>query len=200
MQTLFFSSNLDTIEEWKTRDDTTPLVYYELESFLEALRNLQKYIAIIDYDSVAHDFNKLIASNKLPEHVVVLEKTPELATGKMLISHGVKAYGNARMLKLHYIQMLQTVQEGNIWTYPELTASLAKRGNRIAISDDARSMIQNRLTPKEEEVLFSILDGLTNDAIAEKLGITTRTVKAHVSSIFEKLRVNDRLSLVLLLK
>jgi len=201
MKIIFLSSNIDTIEEWKKRNEFESVVIcYDLDSLTNELNVAQDYIIIADYDTVAHDVNKLISSNKLPEHVIVLERTPEIATGKMLISHGVKAYGNARMLRHHFTQMIQTVMDEKIWTYPELTASLAQRGGRIAVSEDARVMIKNRLTQKEEEVLYSILSGLTNDAIAEKLKIKTRTVKAHISSIFEKLHVNDRLSLVLLLK
>jgi len=118
----------------------------------------------------------------------------------MLLSHGIKAYGNARMQSVHYIQMLGAVIEGKVWTYPELTASLAKDSSKPSLNEDSITLIQNRLSPKEIEVIYYILDGLTNDAIASKLAITVRTAKAHVSSIYSKLHVSDRISLVLLLR
>ena len=37
-----------------------------------------------------------------------------------------------------------------------------------------------------------VSDGLPNKAIARRLGITERTVKAHLTSIFQRLGVNDR--------
>jgi len=64
----------------------------------------------------------------------------------------------------------------------------------------AKELIENRLSQKEQEVVYLILEGFVNDAIASRLEITTRTVKAHVSAIFSKLHINDRVSLVLLLK
>ena len=200
MQLIFFSSNIDMIEELKQRHFIeSSISYYDLESLYEEIKDNDEYILIVDYDSVANDFNKLISAGTIPSNTIVLEKAPEIATGKMLISHGVKAYGNIRMLTVHYIQMLQTVIDKKVWTYPELTSALAKN-NKLSISDDSKELIQNRLTPKEIEVIYLILEGLTNSAIALKLDITTRTVKAHVGSIFAKLHVSDRLSLVLLLK
>jgi DNA-binding NarL/FixJ family response regulator len=48
------------------------------------------------------------------------------------------------------------------------------------------------LTGREQEVLQMVGDGLPNKAIARRLGITERTVKAHLTSIFQRLGVNDR--------
>ena len=104
------------------------------------------------------------------------------------------------MSNVHYLQMIKAVSAGKVWTYPELTAALAKSATTTIINDDASELVKNRLSPKEIEVIYLILEGLTNDTISAKLNITTRTVKAHVSSIFAKLHVNDRISLVLLLK
>jgi len=201
MQIVFFSSNIDSIDEFKQRHFIVDSIsYYDLESLEKEIENNNEYILIVDYDSVASDFNKLISSGSVPQNTIILEKAPEIATGKMLISRGVKAYGNTRMLTIHYIQMLQTVIDKKVWTYPELTAALAKNDKKPSINEDAKELIQNRLSPKEIEVIHLVLDGLTNNAIASKLDITTRTVKAHVSSIFSKLHVSDRISLVLLLK
>ncbi len=201
MRTIFFSSNIDTIDEWKRRDDSSVIeICYDADSLnQESLKN-DDFILIVDYDSVAGELNRLISSNALPKNVIVLEKIPEIATGKMLISHKVKAYGNSRMLKTHYVKMIQSVKNGKIWTYPKLTMALVNVSPGIALNEDSKSLIENRLTAKEREVVYLVLEGLTNDAIASKLEITSRTVKSHMSAIFTKLRINDRVSLILLLK
>lgn len=201
MYIVFFSTNIDTVSEWKERHGIELFdACYEIEALQNTLKMQEDFILVADYDTVANDINRLIASNSLPKYSVVLERAPELLTGKMLISHGVKAYGNSRMLTHHYSQLIKTVLEGKIWTYPELTAFMAKSKNESLMSRDAKEMIEKRLSDKEIEVVTHILQGLTNEAIAQVLNITTRTVKAHVGSIFTKLHVNDRLSLVLLLK
>ena len=48
------------------------------------------------------------------------------------------------------------------------------------------------LTDREIEVLHSIAEGLSNAQIAEKLVISEKTVKGHVSNILGKLHLADR--------
>lgn len=48
------------------------------------------------------------------------------------------------------------------------------------------------LTGRETEVLRLVRDGMANKAIARTLGITERTVKAHIGSIFQRIGVTDR--------
>ncbi len=199
MNILFFSSDEDIVDEWKEKKDFQwSALVYDIESLNEALQSQEDIIVLVDYDSVAHELNKLITNDNVPKNVVVLESKPELLTGKMLLSHGIKAYGNSRMLKMHFDTMLETVANGNLWTYPQLTAALIQREESLSVA--AEELLEHRLTTQEKNVVKAILEGLTNDALAHKFGITTRTVKAHVSSIFSKLHVNDRVSLILLLK
>lgn len=201
MKTIFFSLNMSIIDEWiersKLQQSSSCSDLASLESEIEGV---DSFIVVADYDSVSHDINTLIASNTLPQNTIILERSPEITTGKMLINHGVKAYGNSRMLRVHYTQMLETVSNGKVWSYPELTAALIKSIEDISLNENAQELIEKRLTPKELEVTHLILKGMTNSAIAEELEITLRTVKAHVSSIFTKLHINDRIALVLLLK
>ncbi|MBC7808690.1 MAG: response regulator transcription factor [Akkermansiaceae bacterium] len=49
-----------------------------------------------------------------------------------------------------------------------------------------------RLTAREKEVLRLVADGLTNSQIAERLFLSDKTVKSHVSNILAKLRLPDR--------
>lgn len=201
MQIIIFSSNMDTVDELKTKHNIEDSIScYDTKSLQAELKNHPTYLLIVDYDSVSNEFNKMINSGNIPQNCIVMEMSPEILTGKMLISKGIRAYANAKILTHHFKQIIQTVEGGKVWSYPELTAALAKGVSSPTISEDAKELINNRLSPKEIEVVHLILNGLTNDAISEKLDITPRTVKAHVGSIFSKLHVTDRISLVLLLK
>ena len=202
MQIIFFSANMEMIDEWKSKHTLErSFSCYDEKSLQKVLKGLLKPAVIIaDFNSVATEVNKLISSNELPRNIVVLEKTPEITVGKSLISRGIKAYANSRISNINFLQMTKAVSDGKVWTYPELTAALAKSATDSIINEDASELVNNRLSPKEIEVIYLVLEGLTNDTIASKLDITTRTVKAHVSSIFSKLHVSDRISLVLLLK
>ena len=201
MQTIIFSYALDTIDELVKRHSIKNVIScYDLESVKEKLEEDKEYLLIVDYDSVAKEFNTLLSANEVPNYTIVLEREPEIVTGKMLISHSIKAYGNLRMQSVHFKKIIQTLRDGDVWTYPELTAALIQETKRPLISDDSKTLIEKRLSPKEQEVIYLLLEGLTNDAISKSLNITVRTIKSHISSIFSKLHVNDRISLVLLLR
>jgi DNA-binding NarL/FixJ family response regulator len=201
MKTVLFSADENLLNEWQEKlGDRESFTAYDMQSLFDLCQeDMDSCVILADYDTLANEINKMVSSNSLPKYLVVLEKRPEILIGKNLVLHGVKAYGNARMLQLHFDQMLQAVTDNKVWTYPELTAELAK-SKASSLSEEAQNILQKRLTEKEQEVALLILEGLTNEAIANKLYITVRTVKAHISSIFQKLHVNDRLSLVLLLK
>jgi DNA-binding NarL/FixJ family response regulator len=53
------------------------------------------------------------------------------------------------------------------------------------------------LSPREREVLALLVDGLPNKLIARRLGISEKTVKAHLTSIFRQIDVTDRVQAVL---
>jgi DNA-binding NarL/FixJ family response regulator len=201
MKTIFISTNSDILDEWANRYSVeSPIFCYDVDSLNNELEKLESSIIIADYDSVAPIINNFISSNSVPNNLIVLERVPEITTGKMLISHGIKAYGNSKMQAIHFGQMIEIVEANKVWAYPKLTKALAEHMKKNSLNDDSINLIKNKLTDKEAQVVYQILDGFANDAIADKMNISTRTVKAHISSIFQKLHVNNRLALVLLLK
>jgi len=52
------------------------------------------------------------------------------------------------------------------------------------------------LTDREREILALVAEGLTNRTIAQRLGISTRTVEYHLGQIFQRLGVNNRAAAV----
>ena len=52
------------------------------------------------------------------------------------------------------------------------------------------------LTPSEEKVFWEVVQGYTNKQISDRLFISPRTVQAHLSNIFEKLKLDNRAQLV----
>jgi len=53
------------------------------------------------------------------------------------------------------------------------------------------------ISPREREVFALLLDGLPNKLIAQRLGISEKTVKTHLTNIFREIDVTDRLQAVL---
>jgi len=129
--------------------------------------------------------------------IMCMSDLPSFEEGYPLVTAGIKGYGNSRMASVHLKQAIEIIDAGNLWFYPEFMASLIKNSNRPAASKNENI---GRLTERENEIAGLVSKGLSNRDIAEQAGISERTVKAHLTSIFEKLEVSDRLSLALVYK
>jgi DNA-binding NarL/FixJ family response regulator len=67
---------------------------------------------------------------------------------------------------------------------------------RMGVAAAAPRLPATILSPRELEVLTLLRSGLNNAEIGRRLGITQRTARFHVSTIFEKLGVSDRTAAV----
>jgi DNA-binding NarL/FixJ family response regulator len=71
-------------------------------------------------------------------------------------------------------------------------APLDPKAARVLLETHRRPNRQGELSPREEEVLRLVAQGLANKLIARRLSISERTVKAHLTNIFNRLGVSDR--------
>ena len=100
-------------------------------------------------------------------------------------------------------RVVVAVQIGELWIRRSLTPRLLDEldtGSRSAIR--SQGAIVGRLaylTQREQEIAALIANGGTNKQIARQLAISERTVKAHLTEIFRKLGIADRLKLALLI-
>ena len=62
----------------------------------------------------------------------------------------------------------------------------------LAARSTSDASTSESLTPREVEVLALVREGLANKQIARRLGISERTVKAHMTSLFQRIGVTDR--------
>jgi DNA-binding NarL/FixJ family response regulator len=71
-------------------------------------------------------------------------------------------------------------------------APLAPRAASELLAERHETRPASGLTPREREVLAMVAEGLPNKLIARRLEISEKTVKAHLTRIFERLGVSDR--------
>ncbi|HJU47564.1 MAG TPA: response regulator transcription factor [Gaiellaceae bacterium] len=74
---------------------------------------------------------------------------------------------------------------------------LDPRAARALLDAKARPDPLDGLSPREREVLGLLLEGLPNKLIARRLGISEKTVKSHLTSVFRQLGVTDRVQAAL---
>lgn len=128
-------------------------------------------------------------------NVVVGTMRPSDAEAKEILSAGASGYAHAYSPPKALSTVLQTVSAGSVWMGPTLLARLLREIDRRAPRKETDWA--DGLTVREREVAERAAIGHSNQAIAEALHITERTVRAHMSAVFEKLGVEDRLMLAL---
>lgn len=129
-------------------------------------------------------------------HVVVASPSPNDEQGPRVLGAGAHGYCHGYASAASLSQALEVVASGGIWMGRSLVSRLLKLVAERA--QDESSWDGGVLTEREITVARYASSGQANAQIAEALGITERTVKAHLSAVFEKLGVTDRLQLALL--
>jgi DNA-binding NarL/FixJ family response regulator len=82
---------------------------------------------------------------------------------------------------------------GAMFIYPTNAKHIIEEHRERDSEDDPIS--SDKLTPRENQVLILIADGLTNSEIGEKLGISHKTVDRHRENIMGKLDLHSRIDL-----
>ncbi len=136
--------------------------------------------------------------------IVILSNIPRFEEAIACLKLGARAYVNAYAGPKTLNQISEVVNEGGIWLGADLMQLLIASSQKTASANDDQNNpshnvdLEKKLSRREIEVAKLIALGDSNKVIARKLNITERTVKAHVSHMFTKLEVNDRLKLALL--
>ena len=132
--------------------------------------------------------------------IIALSHQPNDEEGIAALRGGARGYCNAYIDPRLLAKAVTTVQNGEAWVGRRLTDRLvALVGQNAPVQVDTDSSIDlDLLTAREQQIALQIGMGSSNKLIAQRLGITERTVKAHLGSVFAKLGVHDRLQLALL--
>ncbi len=117
---------------------------------------------------------------------------------------GARGYVLKTMASAQLIYAIEEVLNGKIYLPLALSSrffeyfqqSFREETERKEASYDEENLL-DALTPREEEVLQLLTQGVTYKGVAGKLFISETTVKTHVNNIFQKLQVSDRTQAVL---
>ncbi|MDH5437165.1 MAG: response regulator transcription factor [Gammaproteobacteria bacterium] len=130
---------------------------------------------------------------------MVMDVEPDDDRGFALVKAGVKGYCNRFIAPDLLNRAVESVRKGEVWVGRKLMLRLIEELSARKKALVKASQQLSQLSEREVEIAHMVGDGSSNKLIAQKLDITERTVKAHISSIFKKAGVNDRLQLALLM-
>ena len=113
---------------------------------------------------------------------------------------GIVGYGNTYISAERLAEAVHVIASGGVWLGQKVIQQLILEVHNKSqeIDEEASKARLSVLTRTEGRVADLVARGGTNLEIAADLGISERTVKAHLTSIYEKLHVGNRLSLALL--
>ncbi len=128
--------------------------------------------------------------------ILAASSSPDDDQGLALLNAGASGYCHSHAPTDTLRQALDVIASGELWVGRALLSRLLRlvdtRLPRTGLADWSTP-----LTEREREVAQLASVGDSNLSIALALGITERTVKAHLKAVFEKLELTDRLQLAL---
>ena len=132
-------------------------------------------------------------------NLAVCSDVPNVKEMLECVHLGARGYCNSHMAPPHYHQLLDMLANGQSWFPPGLLDETFKLAQQAAGASAQKNPI-SALTSRENEIARCVAEGMSNRYIAETLGISETTVKTHLTRIFRKLDLKDRVGLVLHLK
>ncbi|WP_310600220.1 response regulator transcription factor [Desulfobulbus sp.] len=155
--------------------------------------------ALIDREIVAY-----IRERQPACKLFILSDRPDDAEGLGFLRQGVVGYANSYINSERLLEAARAIASGSVWINQQLMQRLIAESAHAAPPENGEESTDNpgrqlaNLSNREYQIAGLVAEGLANLEIAEQLGITERTVKAHLGAIYTKTAIRSRLGLALL--
>lgn len=211
---LLFSSNTNTLRKWsRTLTDDYQLEvavdWQECKAYCEK-QSPEIDLTVIDGKlfSLKDDFSTL--TTDVPGKPIIIGAQWPEDRQIQLIAAGASGYGEDETDGDFLSRIITKITDGEVWIQRHLIPSIIKTlvANKIdplTLHDNEqitakKIALLKSLTEREKQVANMVFHGNPTKKIAGTLFITERTVKAHLSAIFRKLDVPDRVHLAIYLR
>jgi|ERR1035437_710571 DNA-binding NarL/FixJ family response regulator len=170
------------------------------ENILLIMGKLNPNIVLLDLGLRSQNSLQIVKLSKqhFPESkVIVMDLIPLQSDVYEFVRAGVSGFILKDANVSDFFKTIRSVYQGSQVLPPHLTGSLFSQIIEHAIHGSNPSTIEEsvRMTKRERQVVELIADGSTNKEIAQKLHLSTYTVKSHVHNILEKLALNTRVQI-----
>jgi two-component system, NarL family, response regulator DegU len=116
---------------------------------------------------------------------------------------GAKGYVMKGVSSSTLLQAIKMTHSGGLWIDKDTPSAVAfeeiARARHGKLASDSSSGPMKSLTKREMEILRLVAEGLTNEEIGKRIFISEKTVKTHLTNVFDKLKVNNRFKAALLM-
>jgi len=187
------------------------------ESVLELCRELNPDVVLLDINmpiASGVEATELLFKEMPDVKVIILSIHDDESYVFETLRKGASGYLLKDMETGTLIEAIRTVVAGHAYIHPRVTGKLINQIRRMADAETAATSVadiggqqvgvrfvhteDNPLTKREAEVLRLMSEGKSNRSIGDYLFISEKTVKNHVSSILQKMHVDDRTQAVII--
>ena len=167
------------------------------ENILALISKLKPNIVLLDLGLRSQNslqIVKLVKKNYKETKIIVMDLIPLQADVFEFVQAGVSGFMLKDISVTEFLKTIRSVYAGAQVLPPHLTGSLFSQIVEHAINGLKPAALNEsvRMTKREKQVIELIADGYTNKEIAQKLHLSTYTVKSHVHNILEKLSLSTR--------
>jgi DNA-binding NarL/FixJ family response regulator len=171
----------------------------DLREALASVTNCEADIFLLDAAAIDNgNLETFKSSLKNETPILVLTNSRQTETQQGYLELGINGIISKEKSAEALFKAIRQVSVGDLWfqrkMMVEAIQSLVKEKKTLPEKLFSYNCVS--LTTREREVLTLICKGMKNKAIADSLFITETTVRHHLTSIFEKLKVSSRLELV----
>lgn len=165
---------------------------------VELARELRPEVVIMDISMPRMDgaqATQQILAQDTPTEVVILSMHADQHLAEQLLRAGAKGYLLKDSITEELLLAVRSASQGKTYLSPAISHSVLN----ALMNHDAGEAAQHPgelLTTREREVLQLITEGYTNNAIADELTISVKTVEKHRSNLMSKLDVHDLATLI----
>jgi DNA-binding NarL/FixJ family response regulator len=166
------------------------------EQTLQAVRQHRPDVLFLDLEMPGQGglaIARQVKTEKLSSHIVLLTRALDENDLLEAIRLGVSGIVLKEMAPHLFVQCVRKVSCGEQWLEKQ---SFGRALEKLLRREAGAREIAKLLTPREIEIVRMVAEDLRNKEIGAKLFISEGTVKSHLHSIFEKLRVSGRQELI----
>ncbi|MCH1556823.1 MAG: response regulator transcription factor [Pseudomonadales bacterium] len=131
--------------------------------------------------------------------LVVFSPKPAQSEATLLIRAGAMGYCHQGTPGERLLEISRVLENEGFWMPREMIQRITQNTRRIGSQKYNPEQDPQRLTDRERAVAELIGLGANNAEVAETLNMSERTVKAHLTSIFQQLNLRDRVQLALVM-
>lgn len=181
------AGDIDVIGEAADGDEAVSLV-----------ESLQPEVVVMDVSMPRLDGRQAterIKALNCPTEIVILSMHADVMLVKQLLQCGVRGYLLKRSVSDELLLAIRAASRGEVYLSPAISDSVMSLLMAPPGAEQPDN-VADLLTPREQEVLQLIAEGHTNNAIADILTISVKTVEKHRANLMAKLEVNDLPTLI----